>query len=257
MTSKPNILFIFDINSIFNDFFKNMNQTNRRIYIGSDSNIDNSYNFNSHITNLDLDQINFLSTNIAYCDERIKNLNEIVGEKLNNYELFQWKISIISNCFFDLPFTMKDIIFIPYTYIDQSSKLAQSNHINKKFSQTLIHEAIHIIQRYNQTKWNAYIIKNTQWIISPFNNLEQYSLIYDKKIINPDTNYKYNFLFNDGKQKYFGSMYVNSNNIVNILWCKVVNDGTKNLLYPVDYSINKYEHPYEELAYELAKKLIN
>jgi hypothetical protein len=259
MTTKTNVYFVQDINQIFWDFFKYMDMDNIKIYIETPNLIDEFYNFNDHIKKIDNSLENFLSLNITYCCECLKKLKDI-DENLYNGNLFpyliQWKISVISNCFFNLPFTLQDVIFIPYSYIKESKNI--SDQINKKFSQTLIHEKIHIIQRYNQIQWNNYIETNTNWIISQSDNIDQYSLIKNKKILNPDTYYPYNFLLGVNKNScfYSGSMYVDLSNKVKILWCKVLHNKNNNLLYPIDYSINKYEHPYEELAYEFSKKLI-
>jgi hypothetical protein len=52
-------------------------------------------------------------------------------------------------------------------------------------------------------------------------------------------------------------MFINSNFNIKNIWYEAINLNKKNYLYPVSYSVNKYEHPYEELAYDLSNKLID
>ena len=133
-----------------------------------------------------------------------------------------WNICITKNNYmYNYPFTFENIIFMPINY--------QSN-----FIETLIHERIHICQRYNINEWANLI--NKQWKIN--NNIKL------KGIINPDT-YYIKYTFND----YYGYL-TRENNDIKINWINIYTNETKDLKL-------KYEHPFELLAYKLSEKIIN
>ena len=172
--------------------------------------------------------------------------------------------------FFNLPFTLSDIIFIPQSYINSSIEKSgvfdflfdnsnKINKINKTFSKTLIHEKIHLLQRYNQEIWDNYIIKKTNWSIVQKEMYFNSTLINNNKFIyNPDTYYVTNtFAYSVSGINYYGEMLLNSNKAIKDIWFQMVDSNNKINLYPISYSIFKYEHPYEELAYSISNELIN
>jgi len=257
--SNEKLIFVFDIQNMLSDFFAKINTNDKMIYFSDNKTL---INYNDYIINiLDKNLINFLLANIEYSAKCLELLNiELLNKNLefaNNI----WKICVFDNMFFNMPFTLSDVIFIPYNYIKSSinENLLLKNNINKSFCKTLIHEKIHLLQRYNQENWNNYITKNTNWKILNNNNIfYNYSLINNNKIIyNPDTYYIANiFIYFINNKKYYGQMILNSKNEIKNIWCEIIYSNNKLNLYPISYSISKYEHPYEELAYELSNKLI-
>jgi hypothetical protein len=260
------IIFIKDINDLLIDFFNTIGHSDMKIYFKNE-NVNINTNFNDFvIKNLSDKQINFLKSNIKYSAECLQNLNPLLTNKNLNLNYDNWKICVFSEMFFNLPFTLLDVIFIPESYINSSignSGLLDflfdgSTQVNKTFSKTLIHEKIHLLQRYNQEIWDNYIMSNTNWIINNKEIFFNCTLINNNKIIyNPDTYYVNNiFAYPVSDINYYGKMLLDSNKKIKDIWFQMVNSNNKINLYPISYSISKYEHPYEELAYSISNELI-
>lgn len=246
------IIYLQNPEHILKDFFKSINATEWSLYI-KDLNIDNfnNYLFNNHIIkNISERQNNFITENINYSMEKLSGLDTQLKNKNPNLNFPQWKICIYKEMFFNLPFTLEDVIFIPINYINTSMGV---NLINKKFSKTLIHEKIHLLQRYNNNEWDNYIISNTNWkIFFPELNFTTCLTNGNFPVYNPDTYYvEKTFYYELNHNKYYGQMILNLGKIKNI-WYQII--GTE--LFPVVDSINKDEHPYEELAYKISDSLI-
>jgi hypothetical protein len=246
------IYFIKDINKPINNFLNNINQETKEEYFMNEK-IPN--NFNNFIKNINEKEEEFIKINIEYSIKCLNNLDIKLKNqnKELNYDL--WKICVFDKMFFNLPFTLEDIIFIPIGYIKKS--INNNNIINKNFSKTLIHEKIHLLQRYNQNIWNNYIIQNTKWILTNKEFITTSCLLNNNIIHNPDTYYVENkFIYEDNKKYYYGNIII-INNKIDTLWyeCIIINNQIK--LYINNNYNKKYEHPYEELAYILAEKLNN
>jgi hypothetical protein len=245
MIINNKLLIITDIDIQIKTFLKNISDTN--IYF-----INKNDNYNNRIiTNLSQKQIDFLQININFSSQCLTKINTKLKNKNPNLDINIWKICVFSEMFFNLPFTLDDIIFIPISYLNSS--LNTNNNI--LFSKTLIHEKIHLLQRYNQHIWNDYIINNTKWIIVDKTPVYNSSLINNNKIIyNPDTYYLKNiFVYSNNNKYYYGQMFLNSNNQIKNIWYEYTTFGN---LFPVNVQVTNYEHPYEELAYVLSNELI-
>jgi hypothetical protein len=263
--SNIKILLINDINYLLYDFFKNIGDSDLKIYF---MNKDiKTRNFNEYIVNkITNEQLEFLKENIKFSVNCLKKINPILNNINSNLDNNLWKLCIFKDMFFNLPFTLQDVIFIPISYIESSMKkdniidyiFNNTDYINKNFSKTLVHEKIHLLQRYNENLWNDYITKNTKWSIIKKKIFINCSLINNNKIIyNPDTFYVDNYFFyNDDKNRYYGMMLFDSKNEIQNIWFEVVELEDKINLYPSSKSISKYEHPFEELAYIMAFELI-
>ena len=256
-----NILLINNINYLLDDFFKYIDENDIKIYLKK-YNANDNYN-NYIVQNISDAQIKFLKDNIIFSEKCLNKINANLTNKNNmlNYKL--WKFAIFDDMFFNLPFTIQDVIFMPITYINSSmgNLNSFSDGINKKFSKTLVHEKIHLLQRYNQKQWNDYIIKNTNWILTNNKKINfNCSFFNNKNIVNPDTYYLNNiFLYKKDNNLYYGTMILNKNNDINNFWFSTSNENTENTeidLYPTNLKISKYEHPYEELAYIMAQQLV-
>jgi hypothetical protein len=242
--------------NILNEFINN-DINNKKLYFNTSDYFINIKNKKySDLYNFLTKSIN-LSTNILNIQMSFFILK--LFSSLNNH----WNICIFDNIMFNLPFTLSNIIFIPLQYLISSCK---NNNFNT-FSNTLIHEKIHIFQRTNLNKW-LYIIKLSfqNWIIIKKNtNIYNYLINYDfskhniNRIFNPDVTYNFLYLYNINDKYYYGFFHTNkhSNNI-NITWFLLENKNNKLSLNQVyDKNLPKEEHPFEMFAYKFADYLIN
>lgn len=238
------INFTKDINTIINTF---INDTNSDYYLYLQHNEPNK-----HVVNINDNIKNFITKNILFSIKKFDNFDNELKNDDFEYYLKHWNICIYKNMFFNLPFTLANVIFLPINYIENANNNA-NNDISTKFIKTLIHEKIHILQRNNQTIWNKYIEKYTNWIQHHNKLIEKSSLLNNNKIIyNPDTYYS-PFILKNNDKSYFCNLYVDKKSNINNLWYCIINSN----LYPLTLQINKYEHPYEELAYVISDKLMN
>ena len=141
---------------------------------------------------------------------------------LNNtyFHNFYWKIAYVDSTYENgLPHTRKDIIFLSTKTMEQSPK---------NITITLIHEAIHIYQRFRKTEFQELLLKHKYEI---WRLREGYPRIR----ANPDLD-EYIYIHPSGKVMV--SIY-NSNKPTSI----------SDVISPYEYA---YEHPNEEIAHEVA-----
>lgn len=213
---------------------------------------------------------NFLIKSIKYSSDILLNKNCIytllLSIKNNNNNNITWKICIYKNMMFDLPFTYYDIIYIPFSYLKNSFE----NNKFTKFSMTLIHEMIHVNQRNNIIYWNNIILKHyKEWILVTnkkihnfllnFNFKQKFNII---KVLNPDTDYDFSYLYFYNNNLYYGIFYYNNQNKnISIIWFLF---NTKQNIDLIQIPSNFYktylpseEHPYEMFAYKFSELLCN
>lgn len=184
---------------------------------------------------------------LLFMIENIEIANDIIIKELDKIFIidnFTWKLCLTKQDFlFNYPFTLDDIIFMPFAYIHK-------NLINRvELIKTLIHEYIHISQRINTYIWNKYISENLKsWIMLDYKINDE--IINDNYILNPDT-YEYinSFLYNHENKLYYVRYEYNDG--LEICWYEYINS---NFIRTNKY-IHKYEHPYEEMAYMLSENL--
>lgn len=230
------------------------------------------YLFVNYRINIDLLQENFnLFLFLVDCIEKaylkinnIQNNNKIL---FSNY--FKWNISICHNIFFNYPFTLDDIIYLPLEYIE---KCKFSNTPNSLI-ETLIHEKLHVNQRQNELLWENYIkSKDINWIKLTSKNklyhlINEFIILYPDKLIdtkkyefisNPDTwyqNFKYIY-FQSKKNKLLYGHYIYDKQTKQIHKKYFVINKQNNLLTKTS-DLLKQEHPYEIYAYKIANELMD
>jgi|LakMenE01Jun11ns_1017448.scaffolds.fasta_scaffold9819223_2 hypothetical protein len=160
--------------------------------------------------------------------------NEAITYFNNN---FNWIFALMSNEYEDgYPHTRANIIFISPSII---------NYDNTELIKTLIHESIHIYQRYNKTKIDEYLISNgfNKKSNRYISKIEDYDINKcnnnsnsNKNLIraNPDLD-EFIYTDKDGIEmaSYYNSEYPNG-----------INDATSKSTYG--------EHPFEYMAYTIA-----
>ncbi len=227
---------INDVTHINNIFLEDVPKNKFKYY--------NVSNFSENITQSQLEYLQKCATtaNIKLNNLPLKFHNKNV--KLNNI----WNFCINKpNTMFDYPYTLNDIIFLPDWVLNY-----------KQLIEILVHERIHIIQRYNYEQWFNIISEETQWKKLEYCYLDKYidSLVYPNVIIkNPDTYYYFSydnciafFVFNVVKNKLI------------LQWFRI--EQNKNLTkiddnLPIICENNKFniEHPFEYYAYYYEKLL--
>jgi hypothetical protein len=228
-----NIIFIKDIEEIFNNYYNKISKNKK-------------YYFNDNLSNNIHQDIN--NKILLYLVENIEIADNIINLELDKkfiIEDFDWKICLTKeNFLFNNPFTLGDVIFLPKKYIeDNINSKERINIIN-----TLVHEYIHISQRYKSNIWNKHILKNTNWILLDYKINDDN--INNNYILNPDTYYLNNsFLYKDNNKLYYGRFEFNTK--LQICWYEFIN----NKYIKVNTFLYKYEHPYEEMAYTLTENL--
>ena len=232
------IIFTRDVEKPFRIYYDKINET-KNINI-------NRYNKYRLVDSIYNDINNKI---LLYMTENIEIADDIIKKELDKkliLDNFSWKICLTKEDFlFNNPFTLDDIIFMPFEYIQKNIKN------RKELIKTLIHEYIHISQRFNNDIWNIYINKkNKKWIMLDYKIDD--NMINDNYILNPDT-YEYNrsFLYNDNDNDklYYGRFEYH--NKLKICWYEFINNN----FIRTNKNIHKYEHPYEEMAYILSENL--
>ena len=176
-----------------------------------------------------------------------------------------WNFCIVKNVMFNFPFTLSNIIYMPIEYIKE-------NFIKKDFNsliRTIIHEKIHISQRYNEEIWDNYINKKDKNWIKINKNDEKFIIIEtniknnkinlantnEEFISNPDSfyeNFKYIYKIDDFL--YYGH-YVYNYDIkkINIKYFEL--DINNKILKKTNKTLEQ-EHPYETYAYTISEEII-
>lgn len=210
-------------------------------------NLTKNKNINQYSKNSLIDSIyhNISNKILLYMTENVEIADNIIEKILDNkfiIDNFSWKLCLTKKDFlFNNPFTLDDIIFIPFAYINKNIKN------RKEIIITLIHEYIHLSQRLKTDIWNNYIRENLKdWTILDYKIDD--NLINDNYILNPDT-YEYNtsFLYNKNNKQYYGRFEYHDR--LKICWYEYIN----NKFIKTNNNIHIYEHPYEEIAYKISE----
>lgn len=175
---------------------------------------------------------NIIKKNINIIIQANYLINKYLNNNLKkNNKKNNWNICLTKNNFmFNNPFTLDEIIFIPFNYILQNNE--------KILLETFIHEKLHIYQRYNLKQWNKIITNYTNWKLCKYE--KQKNIIY-----NPDVNYnQYYYCYTFNGNEYKGHL----NDDFETIWFH------NNLKYENE-NLPKQEHPFEEYAYKLSKEL--
>ena len=123
----------------------------------------------------------------AICDLRVK--------KYSIFKKYKWKFIMSTNYLEKgMPYTIHDTIILPHNLLENIYNQSKNNRISNSFINTLIHEKIHIIQRFNQNRFNTFYKTNYKFAKGIYNN--SYNEINRNYMNNPDSNnslWIYNF----------------------------------------------------------------
>lgn len=249
---------------ILHNFINNIKQ-NKEMYLNN-----NSSNINESIIDIKNDNNchKFLLKCIEISSNILTNKNDLFVLSIfcNSNQILKWNICVFSDIVFNLPFTLDKIIFIPYSYLKKSYK----NNNYMKFSKTLIHEKIHVFQRFNLDLWNKIILSSfNEWVIINSDtelydfliNYNFYKLHSINRVFNPDVVYDFIYIYQHNSYYYYGILHL-INGQINIKWYlikKKNNYSKKNNFFLVDLSLTNHlpttEHPFEMFAYSFSDHL--
>jgi len=258
---SDNSIFFFSVNKlkkneskklykILNNYLKNVSQ--HEIFFKTGKNIEKSKLVNFYINNIlnfTIKEKMFLKKNVAYIINYCNNYTKII----NNWKFIKISDKIDKG----MPFTVDKYIFLSNKLLDKIDK----NQINKEFMDTLIHEKIHIIQRFSQKKFNEFYKNNLNIINSK--NLFITDYWKKKHLKNPDGLdinwiYKYN-------NNYYLPLLIFQNNDINQIIIKLNKklettkdfDNIRNfpIFKNIPDNISVY-HPNELVAYILPKIIL-
>ena len=165
--------------------------------------------------------INLIVTNILDFNdiqkEKLRRCSIRATEYFNNNK--DWKFALISSVYEEgFPHTRDDLIFLSPAVLNYNDDL---------LTKTLIHESIHIYQRFNKEAMNIYMIKNG---FEKIKRREKGGLLRS----NPDLD---DYIYKDKKGFEMITLY---------------NSEYPNGIGDVKNS-NNMEHPFEYMAYEMAE----
>ena len=222
--------FLYDVSNINNKFKENI--PFKRIKY---------YNINNHRMLISNNQKNYIIKCVNIAHNVLLNLPHTLLNNNKKLDTNNWNFFINKNgVMFNLPYTLDNIIYLPISIIN-----------SKNLITTLIHERIHIYQRYNIDIWFNYIQQNTNWKKLEYCYYDGYidTLIYPNFVIkNPDT------IGNFSYKNYFACFIYNVEiKKILIQWFRIEEN---NKLKKVNCIIFDYEHPFEEFAYYYQNTLI-
>jgi hypothetical protein len=250
-----------DVDKMLQKFMSNVELSNQHEYVGSLT-LDRYNLFN----NLPMYSMLLNATNLS---NEIMVKSDLQILKPNNSLLNVWKIFVVDNIMWNLPFTLEQVIFIPLKQMQRNLDFNSYYDL----SRTLIHERIHVLQRLNPQEWIDYIYyKNKNWQLVEFNTplfnfLNDYKinkLMDNMIIINPDTVYtKFKYVLKKDGKLYYGVLFLNSDKDVKIQWFRIQDKKNEQYdkenysfyLEKLEKGVYNYEHPFEEYAYKISEDL--
>jgi len=119
------------------------------------------------------------------CSEKKRLIQyiKLTQKKLKSYSIFdkyRWSLVKVKNVEGNLPFTLDKYIFIPQNYLNSTSNI-------NEWINTLIHEQVHVIQRYHQEQFNQFYYSQ-HWEQQDAKSVVPHDIYNKLKIVtNPDT----------------------------------------------------------------------
>lgn len=176
-------------------------------------------------TDFKIDEKNKLITAIQKADNYLSKINSVYIDNFLIVDI-SWKFALTNGNTYEngLAHTRQDVIFLtPYIIEAEFNRLVE----------TLIHEKIHLYQRYYKDKYDVSLYNNGYRIYS---KRSDYSLIR----ANPDLD---EYVYKDRNNNIMLGLYKTENPI--------------NILDITLYTNNINEHPNEEIAYSIARDYNN
>lgn len=235
---------------ILNNYLKNVSEY--EIFFKTGKNIKRSNLANFYIDNILIftkEEKIFLDKNIRYINDYCSKYNKIIND---------WRFIKISNKIDKgMPFTVDKYIFLCDELLNNFDK----NKINKGFIDTLIHEKIHIIQRFDQKKFNEFYKNNLNILYN--NDLFITEYWKKKHLKNPD-GLDINWIYKYNNSYYLPLLIFQNDNVEQVIIklnkkLQTTKDFVNIRKFPlfnnIPYNISPY-HPNELAAYILPKIIL-
>ncbi len=256
---------------LLNKFVISQSDKNSQIYM------DNSYKVNIDLNDYDVGLYLFFVKCVELASEKIEskinsnsNLKKLLGNTIN-----LWNFSICDKIMFEYPFTLGDVIFIPLEVL----LMYKNTNDLYEMAKIIVHEKIHVGQRFNLNVWNNYVVNNLninseKWLL--INKTDIIFDIIESEISNPNSNlintFNERFITNpDAFYPEFKYIQKNTNSTKteNIYYGHYVQDkiskqikikffilniSDKKLEKTIDIVYGQ-EHPFETYAYQFADEI--
>lgn len=167
-----------------------------------------------------------------------KNFNDWIIKEIKNI-LKNKKIILKKNIYyseygveFNYPHTINNKIVLSYDIFKDLNKIYKNNDITTllhKYGSLIIHESVHIEQRYN---YNFFVKLYEKWGFIHVNKIENIEKLLEIKRTNPDAMNDDNILWKNNNKYYFVNSFFNKNNL------------NKNNVEYKAYIIKKYKNKY-------------
>jgi len=199
--------------------------------------------YQSYLIDVPNSKIEFLKNYISHIDNMLINYPAIKNIK--------WRFVISkSGLELDMPFTLGDYIVLPEHLLNRLD-----NNIDNSIATTLLHEKIHILQRYNQENFTKFYISNTSLPSIKVYYGDIPDTISRINMTNPDSNGIY-YLYRHAGISYLPLLVYIDGRLVERAYNTIdfsKSTGINTLV--TGYNQGLY-HPNEIIAYKLSKSII-
>lgn len=236
----------------FNDYIQSVHKNMYKIKVNNtkSSYSDFKYNYLNSLYKLDNKFNSMLMQYIIKCN--------ILLNKLPIFKKYKWKFLLSTNNLeMNMPFTIDDTIIIPENLLNSIYiKYIRDKTLSDNFINTLIHEKIHIVQRFNQYKFNKFYKSRYSFVqkiykgnlpdsiaASHMNNPDSNNQLWEYKLNNKLYYTLLKYENNDNKSV---GIDINNGDLIDL---DLIKTG---LGFKKDISIY---HPNEIFACEVAKKV--
>lgn len=154
---------------------------------------------------------NFTNSDKIILKKYIYILENKYLKKYNIFKKFKWNFIKISNTLEkSMPFTLDKYIFISDNFINK----LKNNKMIKYYCTILLHEKIHILQRFNKKIFKSFYINKLKFYYYPFIILNKY---WKRKILSNPDGQDINWIYIYKKNFYLPLLIHNNNHIKEII----------------------------------------
>lgn len=200
-----------------------------------------------HLSDINEKELTYISKLTRICDQKLRKLN------LKIFFKYPWKFLKSKNSLeMGMPYTIHDMIIIPENFFTK----IRLGEYNKNLLDTLIHEKIHVIQRFNQNKFNSFYKISYPFLNKKINTIPK--RFNKDNMVNPDSNNQY-WTYKFDNKLYFVYLKYQQERVFSYAVNKNGLKGNLNKL-KTKYNFKNHTsiyHPNEIFACEVAGQIMN